>query len=248
MHVELMGATPAMELNDVSKSFSGVHALRGVSFSVKGTGVMGLIGPNGSGKSTLLGIMSGLIEPTSGRYSIDGTSARGLPASAIAQLGVARTFQHSRLIPDLRCWENVAVGHRQRANRSGFGWRRERDRAAQTMAKVGILDIADAWPTDITAAQARKIEIARALAGSPRVVLFDEPAAGLSEFDARDLVDVVGEVSKSALVVLVEHNLHIVRAVATLVLVLINGALETSGSPDEITESPLVRQAYLGIE
>ena len=248
MHIELAGATPAVELNDISKSFSGVHALRGVSFSAAGTGVLGLIGPNGSGKSTLLGIMSGLIQPTSGRYSIDGSSARGRSADALAQGGVSRTFQHSRIVPDLRCWENVAVGHRRRASASGFGWRKERDRAAEAMAKVGILEIADAWPADITAAQARKIEIARALAGSPRVVLFDEPAAGLSEFDARDLVDVVREVSKIALVVLVEHNLHIVRAVAKLVLVLINGALEASGSPDEITESPLVRQAYLGVE
>jgi ABC-type branched-subunit amino acid transport system ATPase component len=248
IRIDLNGPAPIVELDDVSKSFSGVRALRNISFSAKGTGVVGLIGPNGSGKSTLLGIMSGLIQPTAGRYSIDGRSAHGLSADVLAQSGVSRSFQHSRLVPDLRCWENVAVGYRRRVSASGFGWRKERNRALEAMARMGILDIADAWPTDVTAAQGRKIEIARTLAAQPRVVLLDEPAAGLSEFDARELVDVVADASRTAMVILVEHNLHIVRAVAKLVIVLVNGALEATGSPDEVTESPLVRKAYLGVE
>jgi ABC-type branched-subunit amino acid transport system ATPase component len=248
IEISLSGATPSIELSGIGKEFSGVRALAGISFRVTGTGVIGIIGPNGSGKSTLLGILSGLASPSVGTYRIGGRDVTRMPAAVLASdLRVSRSFQHTRLVPELRCWENVAVGFRRRATGLGLAWRKERARAIEQMERVGVAHVADRWPANASAADHKRIEIARALARDPRVMLLDEPAAGLSEADSLDFISAVLEASKTALVVLVEHNLHIIDAASSHVLVLIGGELVACDTPQAVSQLDIVRTAYLGV-
>jgi ABC-type branched-subunit amino acid transport system ATPase component len=200
--------------------------------------VVGIIGPNGSGKSTLLATISGLLVPDSGRVVIDGHDLAGKSAVAYAQVGVARTFQQPRLVPALKIWENLVVGEGQRLDAGAVR------RAAEA---AGVGDALDKWPDELPAAVARRAEVARALLRDPKVLLLDEPAAGLTEAESRAFSAMVTELGLSRLVVIVEHNMNVISTVADRVIALVEGQLIAQGSPEEVQSVPQVRSAYFGL-
>ncbi len=236
-----MTAGTRLEVQQVSKHFGGVAALRNVSLSMEGPGIVGLIGPNGSGKSTLLGILSGLILPSAGEVYIGARRMTGRPPHAFTAESVCRTFQHVRLIPVLRVWENIAVGIRESPRR-----RRLREQVEDVAERLGVHDVLNAWPGDLPAGIQRRVQVAAAVISSPRVVLLDEPAAGLTDNEAADLVDTIRSIAARALVVVVEHNMQLIYSTAARVVVLMEGALVADGTPAAVALHPKVQEAYLG--
>lgn len=232
-----------LTLTGITKSFGSVDVLRGVSITLRGPEIVGIIGPNGSGKSTLLGILSGSIAQDDGVVSINGAVRAPGPAHRSVALGVGRTFQIVRLGDNLRIWENIAAGMRghARPRRSGL-----RTRVAELADMLHITAILDRWPDEVSAADLRRVEIARALAMNPIVLLMDEPAAGLSATDALSLVPVIKDIATRALVVVVEHNLQLMFSVASSVHLLVGGNFAVSGTPQSIVDSAMVREVYLG--
>ncbi|MDO8210123.1 ABC transporter ATP-binding protein [Conexibacter sp. CPCC 206217] len=230
-----------LEIESISKRYGGVQALSAVTARLEGPGIIGLIGPNGSGKSTLLGVLCGLVQPTTGSVAFDG---RPLPLGSshrVARRGVSRAFQAARLIPDLLAWENICVAM--------TGGRRAelRARSAEIAEALDLGHVLDAWPDQLTAAERRRLQVASAVASDSRVLLLDEPAAGLTGAEAHALGEAVTRLASDALVVIVEHNMQVIYSLASRVLVLIDGELAADGPPEAITADARVQAAYLGV-
>ncbi len=247
-----------LSLGQVSKAFGGVRAVDGASFEVEKGEVHGLIGPNGAGKTTLLNLISGLSQPTGGAISLDGARIDGLPAHRIAAKGIARTYQNIRLFAGLSAADNVVVG--QYLQRRAPLWRRllllpsarreEREalRAAEeTLARVGLRGRAHERAVNLSYGEQRRVEIARALAAQPRVLLLDEPTAGMSAPEADAVARLVREVAREGCaVLLIEHNVKLVMALCDRITVLNFGQVIARGSPSEVAKEPVVIEAYLG--
>ncbi|HEX5597607.1 MAG TPA: ABC transporter ATP-binding protein, partial [Micromonosporaceae bacterium] len=222
-------------------------------------GVIGLIGPNGAGKTTVLNLLSGALRPTSGTITLDGHRLDGRQPDRIARLGVARTFQNLQTFASLSVRENVLVPLSARAATrplvglvallAGRNATVERERADQLLADVGLLDLADQPASSLPYGLQRRLEVARALAANPRLLLLDEPLAGLSRAETGDLTALFTRVAaRGVTVLLVEHDVASVLAVSQRVIVLDHGALLADGPPDQVAADPAVRAAYLGDE
>jgi branched-chain amino acid transport system ATP-binding protein len=243
--------TVGLAVRDVSVSFSGLKALDGVTFDVPGGGVTALIGPNGAGKTTLLNCISGLYQST-GELFLDGTALSDIEPHQRSRRGIARTFQTPSLLDDHPAVDNVMLGghssgRRQTGGRAARPSERElRERSMSLLDRFGIAHLAPVRVGDLPHADRRRVETARALVSEPRVVLLDEPAAGLDEDEARDLLAVAAELSDTC--VLVEHNMSLVMSVAQFVVVLAAGRVLATGTAAEVRENPAVIEAYLGDE
>ncbi len=251
--------TALLELKNVSRRFGGVAALASVSLSVPSGGVIGLIGPNGSGKTTLMNVISGVDAPTDGEVLLDGVAVQGSPANALARLGVARTFQHIRLIPDLTAVQNVTLALRTpsasavdillrlpRLRRIEVS---RRSRALEFLEKAGVARFADTPAGDLSYGDRRRVEIARALASEPRLLLLDEPAAGMTHSERQSLRDLIASLpSLGVTVLLVEHDMDLVMGVCNEIHVLNQGSPIARGRPDAVRINPKVIEAYLGAE
>lgn len=230
-----------LETKSVRVRFGGVMALGGVDVSVPAGEVTGLIGPNGAGKTTLFNVVSGIQEPTSGTVSIDGVDVTRIAPHRRARLGLARTFQRLELFGSLSVRDNVRVAAELARLPDVRPW------VDSIVQRVGLGDIADRTAGDLPTGSARLVEIARALATKPRLLLLDEPASGLDEPETEQLGELLRSLASEGLgILLVEHDVGLVMHVCDSIYVLDLGVIIAHGSPQEIKENPLVLSAYLG--
>ena len=235
-----------LELVGVSISFDGLHALDDVSFGVDQGEVLGLIGPNGSGKSTAFNIITGVLRPTTGRVILEGRDITGRKSHEIARLGIGRTFQLVRPFLELTALDNVLAGALFGARRAGR--RRDgRTRAEAILDEVGLADKAGMRASSLTVLERKRLEVARALAGWPKVLLLDEFMAGISQGDVPEAVKLVGHINESGIaVVIVEHIVKAVTSTCDRVVVLDAGRKLADGAVSDVVDDPAVVAAYLG--
>ena len=246
----------AVELRNVVKRFGKTEIIRGASLAVRPGERVAVIGPNGAGKSTLFNLVTGVLEPTGGEVLVAGRRVDGLPPRAVAALGVARTFQHVRLRPTMTCLENVALGAwlRGRAGllAGAIGAARDEEarclREAQSqLDRVGLGALAEAPAGSLALGQQRILEIARALAADPALLMLDEPAAGLRLQEKHALAALLRSLRGQGVTVLVvEHDMDFVMNLVDRIVVLQFGQKIAEGPPDAIRRDPRVVEAYLG--
>ena len=252
--------TPLLRVEDLGVRFGGLVALDGVSFTVEAGEVYGVIGPNGAGKTTLFNAISGIAPVARGRLRFDDEDLAGRAPYRRARAGIARTFQNIRAFAGMRAWEAVEVGFHARLRRGGvahlFGTpdaRREagaaRSAADALLRLVGLEDVGDQLARNLPYGHQRRLEIARALATGPRLLLLDEPAAGMNESECEELIALIRRIrDQGVTILLVEHHMQVVMAVSDRILVLNFGRPIAEGPPAAIREDPTVNAAYLGTE
>ena len=242
-----------LETRQLSKSFGALTAVKDVSLSIAAGSLHSIIGPNGAGKTTLFNLLTGTFPPSSGRIFLDQKDITGTPANRVAHLGLARSFQRTNVFPAFSLLDNVWVA----AFATGRSWNgllfRQADRypevterARQALADVGLEKKSRQLAREISHGEQRQLELAIALAAAPRVLLLDEPAAGLSPEETRRMVALVRSLKGRYTIVLIEHKIDIIMSVSDRISVMHFGSLIAEGSPEEIQRNPEVRRAYLG--
>ncbi len=247
-----------LEVGDIRLSFRGVRALAGVSLTIIEGEVLGIIGPNGSGKSTLFNVVSGIYAPDHGTVRFRGAAITGHAPRDIVARGLARTYQNKRLFGSLTVLENVLVpalrtepgglaGDLLGLGRARVGWRRGLAHARACLEIVGLADLAGAPASRLAYGQQNRLELARALALEPRLLLLDEPAAGLTPAERTEMRDLIGRLhARGITIALVEHDMRVVMGLCSRIVALDQGAVIAAGPPAEIARDPAVIAAYLG--
>jgi branched-chain amino acid transport system ATP-binding protein len=242
-----------LETQGLTKSFGALSAVNGVDLSVAEGSLHSIIGPNGAGKTTLFNLLSGAFPPTSGRIVFDQVEITGTPANRVAHLGLARSFQRTNVFPAFSLLDNVWTAAFARSSSwRGLLWKKTSrysevaDRAQQALADVGLAKKANQLAREISHGEQRQLELAIALAARPRVLLLDEPAAGLSPEETRSMVQLVRTLKGRYTIVLIEHKIDIIMSVSDRISVMHFGNLIAEGTPAEIQADAEVRKAYLG--
>ena len=235
----------------VGKKFGGFVALNNVSVSFAKDRLAAIIGPNGAGKSTFFNVISGAFPPSSGRVSFEGRDITGLPPHAYARLGVAKSFQITSVFPRLTARENVRIAAQMKTKRFDLwtaraGIRELIERADGLLERVGIVAKHDAMAQDLAHGEQRCLEIAMALACEPRLLLLDEPTAGMSPEETVTMMDLIVKLAHERTVILVEHKMKLVMGICQHLVVLHHGELLAQGAPDDIRANDEVKRVYLG--
>lgn len=247
-----------LELQGITQIFGGVTALKDISFTIRANEITGVIGPNGAGKTTLFNIVTGIYRQTAGRVIFEGNDISGIPAEKLAARGMVRTFQNIELFGKMTVLENVMVGLHSRSGSGLFAcsfklpWavreeRRIREEAYDWLRFVGIESLAEVEAGNLPFGKGRLLEIARAMASRPRMILMDEPAAGLNSHETVGLAELIRKIrDRGVTVVLVEHDMELVMDICDRIVVLNLGEKLAEGTPREIQDNPAVIAAYLG--
>jgi branched-chain amino acid transport system ATP-binding protein len=237
----------ALRIEGVGMRFGGLKALDDVTFDVERGGVLGLIGPNGSGKTTLMNVISGVYKPTTGAVMYAGRRIADVPTHHVCHLGIARTFQIVKPFANLTVRENVAVGAmygregRKRSTREAFA------RAEELLDVVGLARVANRPASDLTIPDRKRLEVAKALALDPEVLLLDEVMAGLNATEVDEALDLLRSVhARGVTLIVVEHLMKAIVSISTCIVVLAEGKKIASGAPSDVLASPHVIEAYLG--
>ncbi len=258
-HGAAAGAEPLLVVRDLSKSFGGLRAVNELSFEVPKGSITALIGPNGAGKTTAFNMVTGVIPPTSGSIRLGDVELAGLRADQICRLGVARTFQNIRLFEDQTVLSNVMVGlHRRleaglvaallRTARARAEEADARAAAARYLDFVGLLPRVNDCAASLAYGERRRLEIARALASGPRLLLLDEPAAGMNPQETVELMELILRVKAAGItVLLIEHDMKLVMEISDTIFVLDHGEEIARGAPEAVKNDPKVIHAYLGV-
>jgi branched-chain amino acid transport system ATP-binding protein len=252
------GAMPILRVDRVTRRFGGLTAVDNVSFDVGEAEIFALIGPNGAGKTTLFNGITGLFPPTQGQILFSGRDITGRPPHRIAELGIARTFQNIRLFDYMSALDNVKVGRHVRMKAMVWDsllhlpWERREEREIEEKAMdllrfVGVESFAYSYARNLPYGQQRRLEIARALATEPRLLLLDEPAAGFTPQEKVELMELMRKIQRSGITVfLIEHDMRLVMGVAERIVVLDHGEKIAEGRPEEVRSNSRVIEAYLG--
>ncbi len=244
-----------LEVHDVNKRFGGLQALNNVNLSIDEHTVHAIIGPNGAGKSTLLNCFVGRLTPDTGTVMFNGKSLLGIQPHEINQAGVARVFQTPEIFSDLTLVENIMIP--AFAKRDGAfslnAWPRVdeaaeiRDKALHMLEDVGLADKRDVVTGSLSRGDKRRLELAMCLVQDPKLLLLDEPTAGMSRADTNDTIDLLKKISERGITkIVIEHDMHVVFSLASKISVLAQGTVIAEGTPDEIKGDPRVQEAYLG--
>jgi branched-chain amino acid transport system ATP-binding protein len=246
-----------LEIANITKNFGGLTALDDIGIQVKEKQIYGLIGPNGAGKTTLFNIITGFLTATGGSIQFSGKELTRLPPNKIARLGIARTFQNIRLFGTMTVMENVLVAQNTRA-RSGIlslvqllsaREKKLQEEAEALLEKMGLWEKRNELSISLAYGDQRRLEIARALALAPELLLLDEPAAGMNEVETEDLLERIQEIRDlGQTIMLIEHDMNIVMGICDYISVLNFGLVIANGTPSEIQTSEAVIEAYLGRE
>ncbi|MCW2841461.1 MAG: ABC-type branched-chain amino acid transport system ATPase component [Aeromicrobium sp.] len=234
--------TPLLVVDDVAVHFGGVKAVDGISFEIAEGSITGIIGPNGSGKSTLIAALTRFVPLTRGALTFDGVDLHRLRASDIARHGIARTFQTVRLLPDLTVEENVRLGADVSKDRRGAP-----ERVASALEATGLTEVRRSYPGELSYGTQRRVEIARAVAMAPRLLLLDEPTAGMNQGERTEITGLMKQLSADGLTqLLVEHDVQMMLDACDHLVAMAAGRLITNGNPADVVRHPGVREAYLG--
>jgi branched-chain amino acid transport system ATP-binding protein len=252
--------TPLLETRGLSKTFGGLKAVQDVDLRVDANRIVSVIGPNGAGKTTFFNCLSGIYCPDGGVILLDGRDITGRAPHQVCKLGMSRTFQNIRLFPEMSVLENVLVAQFQHRSitplplllRSGNFCAQEkqsRDEALGFLEFVGLAHLADAVSSSLAYGLQRRLEIARALATKPRILLLDEPAAGMNPQEAVEMVQLISRIRDRGLaILLIEHHMKVVMSISDEILVLDHGIQIAHGAPEKVRNDPQVIKAYLGEE
>jgi branched-chain amino acid transport system ATP-binding protein len=243
---------PLLQVGHLAKRFGGIVATDDVTLNVAPGELHAVIGPNGAGKTTLIAQLSGQLRPDMGRIYFDGRDITALPAYRRSLIGLARSFQITSLFLDFSVLDNVALAAQAHAGHSFRFWRNARREnnlrapARAALARVGLSERADVRASALSHGEHRQLELAMALAGSPRLLLLDEPMAGLGPEESARMVAMLRALKSEVTILLVEHDMEAVFALADRITVLVYGRVIASGAPADIRANPQVREAYLG--
>jgi len=261
MNPEPASSAPILELRDLTVDFGGVRAVNQFNMAVAPGELVGLIGPNGAGKTTVFNLITNAYQATAGQILLEGRNLRGLSPDRICRLGISRTFQNIRLFPFMTAYENVELSIHSapqyslfeafvRLPRARRKHRESRARAHQLLETVGLEAYANARAGSLPYGLQRRLEIARAMAASPRVLLLDEPAAGMNEDECKDLVNLIRQVHQAQgyTIIMIEHHMAVVMDLCrqSRIYVMQLGANLATGGPEQIQNDPQVIKAYLG--
>lgn len=255
-----MSHTSILQLDGVSRHFGGLQVLQGVNFDIPAGSVFGLIGPNGAGKTTVFNLITGLLQPNAGTIRFQGESLLGLKPHQITQRGIARTFQNIRIFKEMSLLENVMVGIHMHLKYGAFGLlvatplfrqeeRRARDRALELLSWVGLAGKAHEAADNLSYGDQRKLELARALATDPKLLLLDEPVAGMNSAEKVEIMQVIRDIhARGFTIFMIEHDMKFVMGLCEEIAVLNFGKIIARGGPEAIRTNPQVIEAYLGRE
>lgn len=243
---------PALEVQGLGKRYGGVQAVDDISLRLGAGERMGVIGPNGAGKTTLFKMIAGDVPPTTGTIDLFGRDVTRLDTARRARLGVGRTFQVSNLFREMTVLDNVRVAARGGSTQARIFWRTQgqRDdvtmRATEMLASVDLIDRRDDTVADLSHGEQRQLEIAMALVTDPRILLLDEPAAGLSATERTTLRELIEALPRTLPILLIEHDMSLALGLTDRVMCMENGHHVVTGTPDEVREHPTVKEIYLG--